>query len=252
LELAFGRERFSYEGKIFKIPEMSLRPQPKSRDLFSRLYGGSATGPTLELIARRGVKPIFVGNKPLSEAGKDVQKVNGFRREVGLPPCQPKNILFTYCTATKEEAKKAEGYLTAANRDVVLAYGLNDPANFAGVKGYETYAARLGTATAASAEELRRSIVSSAPPGGETKKMPSYDQSNFMIGTPEQIIERIAASQKACSFSEITLMPQFGDMPYDEASRSVKLFAQEVLPIVHKMDAPLHDSALPEPREAAR
>ncbi len=37
LELAFSRPRFSYEGEIFKIPEMSLRPAPKSRDLFSRI-----------------------------------------------------------------------------------------------------------------------------------------------------------------------------------------------------------------------
>ena len=170
-----------------------------------------------------------------------------------MPPCQPKNILFMYCTPTKEAAKKAEGYLAAANRDVVFAYGLNDPANFAGVKGYETYAARVGSATAAaSAEELRRSLVSSAAAGSESKKMPSYDQSNFIIGTPDQILERIEAGQKACSFSEITLAPQFGDTPYEEASRSVKLFAQEVLPAVHKMDAPMHASALPAPQQSAR
>jgi alkanesulfonate monooxygenase SsuD/methylene tetrahydromethanopterin reductase-like flavin-dependent oxidoreductase (luciferase family) len=233
LELAFSGKRFSYDGKIFKIPETSLRPEPKSHDLFSRLYGGSATGPTLEMIARRGLKPIFVGNKPLPDAAKDVQKVNGIRREMGWAPCQPKNILFTYCTATKEEAKKADEYLATANRDVALAYGLNDPANFAGVKGYETYAARIGAATAPEAKPKAE-----APRG--------YDQSNLMIGTPDQVIERIIATQKACSCSEITLMPQFGTMPYSEAQKSVTLFAKEVLPEVHKMDAPLHASALPE------
>ena len=30
------------------------------------------------------------------------------------------------------------------------------------------------------------------------------------------------------------------------AAESVKLFAREVLPVVHEMDAPLHPSALPE------
>jgi hypothetical protein len=67
-----------------------------------------------------------------------------------------------------------------------------------------------------------------------------------MIGTPDVIIERIIESQKACSFSEISLMPQFGTMPYAEAAESVKLFAREVLPVVQAMDAPLHPSALPE------
>jgi alkanesulfonate monooxygenase SsuD/methylene tetrahydromethanopterin reductase-like flavin-dependent oxidoreductase (luciferase family) len=246
LELAFSQPRFSYEGKIFRIPETSLRPQPRSRDLFSRLYGGSATGPTLELIARRGLRPIFVGNKPLTEAAKDVLKVNTIRQEVGLPPCQPKNIIFTYCVSSRSQAGKAEEYLATANRDVVLAYGLNDTANFTGVKGYETYAARAGAATApSSAAELQRGPTAGASEGERGKATPSYDQSNFMIGTPDQIIERIQASQEACSFSEITLMPQFGTMPYEEARNSVELFAKEVLPVVHKMKAPLHPSAVP-------
>ena len=38
-----------------------------------------------------------------------------------------------------------------------------------------------------------------------------------MIGTPDEIIKRITAAQKACSFSEITIVTQFGDMPYEEA-----------------------------------
>ncbi len=237
LELAFTQGRFSYDGEIFRIPEIEIRPAPKSRDLFSRLYGASATGPSLEMISRKGLKPLFVGNKPLSEAAKDVQKVNGIRAGVGLPPCQPKNILFTYCTATKEEAAKADEYLAAANRDVALAYGLNDPSNFAGVKGYESYAARSGGATAPDAAQA--AAGKPAPKG--------YDQSNLMIGTPDQIIERIRESQEACSFSEITLMPQFGTMPYEEAEKSVRLFAEEVLPVVHRMEAPLHPSALPQP-----
>ena len=76
LNLAFSQERFSYEGKIFKIPEMSLRPAPRSRDLFSRIYGSSATRDSLEILSRRGMVPLFVGNKPIEEAGKEVQFVN--------------------------------------------------------------------------------------------------------------------------------------------------------------------------------
>ncbi|EUA85767.1 monooxygenase domain protein [Mycobacterium ulcerans str. Harvey] len=33
---------------------------------------------------------------------------------------------------------------------------------------------------------------------------------------------------------------QFGTMPYEQAMASTRLFAQEVLPAVHRMDAPLH------------
>ena len=240
LQLAFSQERFSYEGKIFKIPEMSIRPAPKSPDLFSRIYGSSATRESLEILSRRGMVPLFVGNKPIEEAGKEVKLVNTLRKEVGLPPCQPKNVLFMYCTPVASEAANADSWIDQANVDVNLHYGFADSSNFKGVKGYEAYAAREASATAVLASAVTGKAGKDAKP-----KTPGYHQSNLMIGTPDEVITRIVAAQKACSFSEITIVPQFGDMPYAEAEKSVRLFAKEVLPVIHKMDAPLHAGVLP-------
>ena len=104
--------------------------------------------------------------------------------------------MFTYCAPTRDAAKEAVDWLDRANVDVMNAYGLNDPSNFQGVKGYETYAARLGNATSAvSPEELRRRLTGNDD-AGEKKAMPAYDQSNFLIGTPDQLIERIGDAQK--------------------------------------------------------
>ncbi len=241
LKLAFTQERFSYRGEIFKIPEMSLRPAPISRDLYSRVFGSSSTPDSLEILSRRGMVPLFVGNKPIEAAGKEVQLVNKFRKEEGLAPCQPKNVLFMYCTKSAAEATRADPWITQANVDVNLHYGFADAANFKGVKGYEAYASREAAATAVLASAVGRE----APRADSKPKTPGYHPSNLMIGTPDEIIKRIAAAQKACSFSEITIVPQFGDMPYDEAMTSVKLFAKEVLPAVHAMDAPLNPGALP-------
>jgi alkanesulfonate monooxygenase SsuD/methylene tetrahydromethanopterin reductase-like flavin-dependent oxidoreductase (luciferase family) len=181
--------------------------------------------------------PLFVGNKPIEEAGKEVQLVNTFRKQVGLPPCQPKNVLFMYCARSTADAAKADPWIAQANVDVNLHYGFGDASNFKGVKGYEAYAAREASATA---------LLASAVAGKDSApKSPGYHPSNLMIGTPEEVIRRIQAAQKACSFSEITIVPQFGDMPYDEAENSTRLFAREVLPIIHKLDAPLHAGAMP-------
>jgi alkanesulfonate monooxygenase SsuD/methylene tetrahydromethanopterin reductase-like flavin-dependent oxidoreductase (luciferase family) len=237
LKLAFTQERFEYSGQIFKIPEMSLRPAPRSRDLYSRIYGSSSTRDSLEILARRGMVPLFVGNKPIEEAGKEVKLVNTIRHEVGLPPCQPKNVLFMYCTPRAEDAAKAEDYILTANRDTALHYGFADPSNFAGVKGYEAYANRSGSATSV--------IAAAAGDPAHKPKTPGYHASNLMIGTPDEIIKRISAAQQACSFSEITIVPQFGTMPYDEARVSTELFAKEVLPVIQKLAAPLHAAALP-------
>lgn len=233
LELAFTQERFSYDGNIFKIPETSIRPRYRSTDLATRFHGASSTGPSLEKNARRGLTPLFVGNKPITEAAKEVKQVNTLRQQVGLPPCQPKNVLFMYCTPTRDAANIAQHFIDDANRDVTLHYGFGNPANFEGIKGYESYAARESYATA----------VTAAP---EKRKSPGYDESNLLIGTPDVIIERIAACQQACAFSEITIVPNFGTMTPAQAKASIELFAREVLPTVHKMDAPLHASVLPD------
>jgi alkanesulfonate monooxygenase SsuD/methylene tetrahydromethanopterin reductase-like flavin-dependent oxidoreductase (luciferase family) len=244
LELALSGERFSYEGEIFTVPEMSLRPAPRSRDLFSRIYSSSSTAESLEILSRRGMVPLFVGNKPIEDAGREVQKVNTFRKEEGLPPCQPKNVMFMYCTADLDDIAKTEEWIWTANRDVTVHYGFADASNFKGVKGYEAYAAREATATAVLASSVTGSDT--GPAKGGPPKTAGYHASNLLIGTPEEIFNRIVAAQEACSFSELTIVPQFGTMPYQEAMASTKLFAKEVLPAVQKMDAPLHAAALPE------
>jgi alkanesulfonate monooxygenase SsuD/methylene tetrahydromethanopterin reductase-like flavin-dependent oxidoreductase (luciferase family) len=242
LQLALSGERFSYEGEIFTVPEMSLRPEPQTGDLFSRIYSSSSTAESLEILARRGMVPLFVGNKPIEDAGREVQKVNTFRKEEGLPPCQPKNVMFMYCTT--EDPAKSEEWIWTANRDVTVHYGFADASNFKGVKGYEAYAAREASATAVLASAVTGSETGSAK--GGAPKTPGYHASNLLIGTPEEIFKRISAAQEACSFSELTIVPHFGTMPYQEAMASTQLFAKEVLPAVQKMEAPLHPAALPE------
>ena len=81
--------------------------------------------------------------------------------------------------------------------------------------------------------------------GKDAPKMPGYHPSNLMFGTPDQVYDRIKAAQEACSFSEITILSNFGTMPYEVAVESTRLFAQEVLPELHKLSAPLHAAALP-------
>ena len=243
LKLAFTQERFSYDGEIFRIPEMSIRPAPFSPDLFDRIYGSAASAESLEILARRGFTPLFVGNKPIEEAGKEVKRVNGFRAEEGFAPCQPKNVLMMYCVPSAGDEALADDWLLTANRDVNVHYGFADPSNFAGVKGYESYAARQASATAV----LDEVAASKLRKGKDAPKMPGYHPSNLMFGTPDQVYERIRAAQQACSFSEITILSNFGTMPYEVAVESTSLFAREVLPELHKLDARLHEAALPEP-----
>lgn len=246
LALAFSQPRFSYDGEIFKLPEMSLRPAPKSADLHKRFFGSAATRDSLAILSRKGLIPLFVGNKPIEQAGEDVRFVNTLRAEQGLPPCQPKNTLFMYCAATEAEAAQSQEWVVRANMDVNLHYGFADASNFKGVAGYEAYAEREAAATALLAE----AVTGEAQGSGGKSALPGYHASNLMIGTPETVYAKIKAAQEACSFQEITLVTHFGNMPHEAAMESTKLFAAEVLPALHRMEAPMHASCLPETASA--
>ena len=235
IKRALSGRRYEFDGEIFKVPENSLRPEPGSSDLIDRFFGASSTNTSLEVMARAGLKPLFVGNKPMSEAAKDVQRFNRYRQEEGLAPCQSKNILFMYCTSTEQEAEQASHWIAEANRSVRLHYGFGDPNSFKGVKGYEAYDSGEGSATAISTDDGTYRAGE-----GDT-----YDVSNLLVGTPDVIYERIARGQEACGFSEVTVHPM-GETP-DQAVASLELFARELLPAVHEMAAPMRDCVLPEP-----
>jgi alkanesulfonate monooxygenase SsuD/methylene tetrahydromethanopterin reductase-like flavin-dependent oxidoreductase (luciferase family) len=154
-----------------------------------------------------------------------------------------------YCVPEKADSAvletQTEEWIYTANRDVNVHYGFADASNFKGIKGYESYANREATATAVLAESVQGDGRGGVKPK-DKKGPPGYHASNLLIGSPEEIFKKLKAAQEACSFSEVTIVPQFGTMPYADAIESVKLFAAEVLPAVHDMEAPLHAAALPE------
>jgi alkanesulfonate monooxygenase SsuD/methylene tetrahydromethanopterin reductase-like flavin-dependent oxidoreductase (luciferase family) len=65
------------------------------------------------------------------------------------------------------------------------------------------------------------------------------------IGTPEKIIERLRILQRETGAKEIALLPQFGGMSLSEAKASMKLFAEEVLPVIQADPAPSREAPVP-------
>jgi alkanesulfonate monooxygenase SsuD/methylene tetrahydromethanopterin reductase-like flavin-dependent oxidoreductase (luciferase family) len=51
-----------------------------------------------------------------------------------------------------------------------------------------------------------------------------------LSGTPDQILAKIAGIKEVLGSFELTVLPSFGGMPYDQAERSLELFAKEVMP----------------------
>ncbi len=64
------------------------------------------------------------------------------------------------------------------------------------------------------------------------------------IGTPDEIIEKIRTLQRAISLEMIVIHFFYGGMPRARAEKSLRLFAEKVLPAVRAMPTPINPASL--------
>ncbi len=84
------------------------------------------------------------------------------------------------------------------------------------MKGYENYAQR---------SEAMRS--------GDFDLGQMYLQSQVW-GTPKQCIEKLREMKTLTGAHHVIAVPKYGGMSFPEAEASLRLFAREVLPVVHE------------------
>jgi alkanesulfonate monooxygenase SsuD/methylene tetrahydromethanopterin reductase-like flavin-dependent oxidoreductase (luciferase family) len=219
LKASDGSERFQYTGDIFKVPPTTIRPQARHKGQLTteiRVAGASAT--SSRLAAEHGFGQMFVADDNLEQMSTKIARFNGIRSQLGLPPDQPTTLLWMYCAETPSEAEEGWQYyydqVTAAQHHY---FEWNNP-GFEGVKGYEEYLVRQ-TADVG---------VADATMANQRKTQP--------IGTPDEIIDRIRTVQKAINLGTLVIHVFYGGMAPEKAERSLRLFAEKVLPEVHAID----------------
>jgi len=215
ISLALSQERFSYDGKIFQIPEMSIRPQPLNKDLVSRIYVSSITPTSLEAAADAGLGLMIIPQKPWDDHIKDLNLYNSKRIQKGLDPRNPVVGCFMYCSDNEAELKQArEEYMPNMNFSATRHYEFDEPEHFRNTKGYEAYA-----------------VSADAINSGDAR---AHQDDTQVIGTPEECLEKLRSIQQATKPIEMFGMVRFGGMPQEKTRRSLELFAKEVLPALHK------------------
>ena len=227
VKAADGAERFEFQGDVYDIPPTTIRPQARHKgDLTKDIKVAFTTEASARMAAENGLGQMFVAGDDVEEMTAKVQRFNRIRRELGLPPDQPTTLLWMYCAESTEEAEEGWTYfhnqLTAAQHHY---FEWNNP-GYEGIHGYEEYLIRqnadVGTADASFA--ARRATQP--------------------IGTPDEIIEKIRALQWTISLEKVVIHMFYGGMPRDKAERSLKLFAEKVLPEVHRMPTTINPNSL--------
>jgi alkanesulfonate monooxygenase SsuD/methylene tetrahydromethanopterin reductase-like flavin-dependent oxidoreductase (luciferase family) len=233
LRLADGSERFEYDGEVFHIPPTTVRPQARHKGhLLDGAKAAFTTRTSAELAAEAGLGQMFVAGEPLEAMAQQVAQFNGIRARKGLPPDQPTSLLWMYCAETEAEAEVGYEYFESQLLDGRKHYFDWNSRGFEGVRGYEEYAAK----------NTNNVDFGAANVWEQRKTQP--------IGTPDQIIAKLAEIQEAVSLGYLVIHVFYGAMPVDRAERSMRLFAKEVLPALHEMATPIHEHSLGLPAAA--
>lgn len=205
----------TFHGEHYDIEHLHLRPQP-DRDMSDCLFGAGGTSDTVSLIAESGINPLTVPTVSLAVALKSAEAYAKQRAAVGFEPAQTKLGLYVYCAETPAEAQAgAEQYLLNFADSSLRHYELGND-HFGKIKGYESY------------QQMSKAF------SGPTNPMAQGYLNDHPWGTPDEVCERIKTIATAFGADELMLGFKYGGMPADVAERSIRLFADEVLPELHE------------------
>ena len=227
IKAADGAERFEFKGDVYDIPPTTIRPQARHKGELTRdIKVAFTTEASARMAAENGLGQMFVAGDDVEVMTDKVRRFNAIRRELGLPPDQPTTLLWMYCAETTEEAEDGWTYfhnqLMAAQHHY---FEWNNP-GYAGIKGYEEYLVRQ-TADIGTADASFNARRATQP-----------------IGTPDEIIEKIRKLQWTISLEKVVIHMFYGGMPRDKAEKSLRLFAEKVLPEVRAMPTPVNPESL--------
>ncbi len=199
-----------------KRTEIRPRPQASFRD---RLYAVGMSPESVEQAALLGARLMIFSQQPweLFAEGSWASFTKTWASAHEGPPPPPLTGDLMFCHRDPDVAReKGREYMANYFLTIVNHYEIMSE-HFKSAKGYDYYA---------TAGELFREV------GIESSVETYCDVQSY--GTPEQILEKLSARRGLLGDFELTMIVNYGGMPYDEMSSSVELFAKEVLPELHK------------------
>ena len=227
IRAADGSERFEFQGDVYDITPTSIRPQARHKgELTQNIKVAFSTEASAKLAAENGLGQMFVAGDDVNEMIEKVQRFNKIRKDLSLPPDQPTTLLWMYCAETTEEAE--EGWVYFQNQGIAAQHHYFDWNNpgYEGISGYEEYLSR------------QNADISPAEAGLEARR------ATQPIGTPDAIIEKIKSLQQTISMEKVVIHMMYGGMPKEKAEKSLRLFAEKVLPEVQAMPTPINPRSL--------
>ncbi len=201
---SFEGRPFSYDGKIFKIPETQLFPQPIQQPR-PPIWITAQSPDSVEGAVRRGFNVLTGG------FGVPIERMGEFRRlfdrtAAEVRPPQPLSVGVQRAVYVTKDVADARAAAEEARWNMRVTLSLRNH--------YERV-------------EQGRAIAVPAP------KEPDVDDlldRYLVIGTPDTVIRQITRIRDVVGITHFNCSFWFGDLEHARVLRSMELFAREVMP----------------------
>ncbi|WP_395107666.1 LLM class flavin-dependent oxidoreductase [Actinomadura sp. SCN-SB] len=206
------------DGPYYPQPRARLRPSPRE-SFKGRVYCVAGSPDSITSCVDLGAALMTIVTRPIPDLMPVFDSYRErFRAAQGTEPPPISVNVNMYChedaAVAKERAREYIGTFFFSN---VRHYEMAGE-HFADIEGYQRYAE--------TAKVMREA--------GLEKSAADYAEC-ALVGTPDQIMARLREIRDALGDFQLVVLPSFGGMPYDQAEKSLELFAREVLPAAREL-----------------
>jgi alkanesulfonate monooxygenase SsuD/methylene tetrahydromethanopterin reductase-like flavin-dependent oxidoreductase (luciferase family) len=213
LELAFTREKFSYDGQYYKVKDVSVVPRPLQKP-YPKFYTGGTSDITYQMAGEKGwgifVPPLLPWNvleNPLN-IYKNACAANGHKPDIVY--IRPVYIDDDDKTIRREVEEALHNFL-AFNASPIDSLQGEEKQRELRAKGYGFYASgALESLTRLSYDEI-------------------VDQEIGFIGTPEKVLRQVQNLQEKGGIGELAIVSNFGGLEHWKSIKTQHLFAKHVI-----------------------
>ncbi len=215
-----------FDGKYIKQPRRDIRPRP-FKSFKGRTYAAAVSPESSRIMARLGIGILIIPQKPWEAVAQELAEYRTIYKQVngGEPPATIA-AGWTFCDENADRAREMAvkyigGYWATALRHYEMAAD-----HFGKAKGYEYY------------EQMAKMLQ------GHGKDASIEYFLNLQVwGTPEMCFNKIDQIRRRVNADHFNGVFSYAGMPIEDAERSLRLFAKEVMPEVKKLNGVQSEAA---------
>ena len=207
------------EGKYYHQPPAPIRPKPTRTFVGRTTQVAMSPDSALEAAKHRAQMMVFT-QKPIEEHGADFEPYRALFRELhGEDAPHPVMAGMAVCHEDGAQAEEmAHKYISGYLLSVMHHYELMGE-HFKKVKGYEAYGDAVDTLRDLGLEGIAEMYVNAQA-----------------WGTPQQILDKLSHWREVLGPFDVLFGLRGAGMPYEDADRSQRLIAQQVIPELRLWD----------------